>query len=191
MGSAPRALLAGGLGVAASFVVACGGGSGLLNADQANSLNSQLDQVSSAVDAGQCNAAADAVTTFSNAVINLPPSVSATLTNNLKQGASTVAQLAAKDCQSQTTTTTSSSTTSSSTTSSTPTTTTTTSSPTTTTNTPTTTSSNTTPTTTSSATSTTGSGTTSTTGGSGGAGLGGSGTGGGGGSGTGGNGNSQ
>ena len=50
MGYAPRALLAGGLGFAVSFLVACGGGSGLLSADQASSLNGQLDQVSSAVE---------------------------------------------------------------------------------------------------------------------------------------------
>src|ERR1700694_1988201 len=142
MGYAPRALLAGGLGFAVSFLVACGGGSGLLSTTQADTLNSQLDQVASAVSAGQCGAAANAVTTFSNAVINLPPSVSGTLTRNLEQAASTVAQLAAKDCQNPTTSTTSSSTSTSTSTSttSTPTTTTTTSTPTTTTTTSSTTS---------------------------------------------------
>jgi hypothetical protein len=161
MGYAPRALLAGGLGFAVSFLVACGGGSGLLSTNQADTLNSQLDQVASAVSAGQCGAAANALTTFSNAVINLPPSVSGTLTRNLEQGASTVAQLAAKDCQNTTTSTTSSSTSTSTSTS------------------------------TTTATTQTGSGTTNTTSASGGAALGGGGTGGSGGSGTGGNGNGQ
>ena len=78
MGFAPRALLAGGLGFAVAFLAACGGGSGLLSAGQANDLNNSLDQLSNAVGSGQCGAAADAVTTFSNAVVNLPPSVSST-----------------------------------------------------------------------------------------------------------------
>jgi hypothetical protein len=185
MGYAPRAMLAGGLGFALSFLVACGGGSGLLSADQANTLNSQLDQIANAVNSGQCNAAADAVTTFSNSIVNLPPSVSATLTRNLQQGASTVQQLAAQDCQ-HTTSSTTSSTSTSTTSTSTPSTTTSSST------TPTSTStSSSTSTTTSTATTPTSSGTTSTTSGSGGAGLGGGGTGGSGGSGTGGNGNPQ
>jgi hypothetical protein len=182
MGFAPRALLAGGLGFAAALLAACGGSSGLLSGSQANNLNASLDQLSNAVDAGQCGAAANAVTTFSNAVVDLPPSVSATLTHNLEQGASTVAQLAAKDCQTASSTTSSTTTSSSTTTTSTPTSTsTTTSTPTTTTSTPTTTTSTT-------ATTQTGSGTTSTDSGSGGAGLGGSGGGGSGGGGTGGSG---
>ena len=160
---APRALLAGGLGFAVSFLVACGGGSGLLSADQANSLNSQLDQVSTAVVSGQCGAAADAASGLTNAVENLSGSVNATLVGNLKQGVSTVSELAARNCHPQTTTPT------------TPTT------PTTTTNTtttPTATTPSTTtsaPPTTSSATTTTPAGTTSTGGGTGGAGIGGGG----------------
>jgi hypothetical protein len=185
MGYAPRVLLAGGLGFALAFLVACGGGSGLLSSDQANGLNSELDQLANAINSGQCGAAADAVSTFSNLVVGLPASVSPTLTNNLKQGATTVQQLAARDCH-NTTSSTTSSTSSSTTSSSTPTTT---SSSTTT---PSTTSSTTSSsTTTSSATTPTTSGTTSTTSGSGGAGLGGGGTGGSGGSGTGGSGNPQ
>jgi hypothetical protein len=178
---APQALLAGGLGFAVSFLVACGGGSGLLTADQANNLNSQLDQVSSALDAGQCDAAASAAAGLRNAVENLPASINSTLVSNLKQGASTVGDLATTECHSQTTKTTTTPTTSTSTTS-------TTSTQSTTTTPSTTTSSSSTTTTappqtvTTTATTTTGSGTTSTAGGSGGAGL----LGGGGGSGSGG-----
>jgi hypothetical protein len=162
---APRALLAGGLGFAVSFLVACGGGSGLLSADQASSLNSQLDQVSAAVASGHCGAVTNAATGLTNAVENLPASVNSTLINNLKQGVTTVSNLAAKDCHTQITTpttpttptvTTPSTTTPSTTTPSTPTTTTT------------------APPTTSTATTTTPSGTTST-GGTGGAGIGGGG----------------
>jgi len=166
MGYAHRAVLAGGLGLAASILVACGGSSGLLSGGQAGNLNAQLDQVSQAVNAGQCAAAANAASAFSLAVQNLPGSVNAGLVNNLQQGAQTISVLAARDCRLQSTTTTT--TTSSSTTSSSTTTTTSSSTPTTTSSTTSTTS---TPTS-STATSTTSSGT-STTSGSGGAGLGG------------------
>jgi hypothetical protein len=176
MGYAPRALLAGGLGFAVSFLVACGGGANLLSGGEASNLNSRLDSISSAVDSGQCGAAANGVSGFGNDVANLHATVSPTLRRNLLQGISTVAKLAGHDCRTTSSTTTSSTTTSSSTTSTT-TSTSTSSSTSTTTSTPTST-------TTSSATTTTGSGTTST-GGSGGAGLGG---GAGGGNGNGGNG---
>jgi hypothetical protein len=183
MRHAPRALLAGGLGFAVSFLVACGGGSGLLTGNQADTLNSQLDQVSAAFQSGQCGAAASAATAFSNAIENLPASVNASLINNLRQGASAVGQLTATNCRTQSTTTTATTPTSS-TTSSTATTTSTTSS----------TNTTATQTITTPATTSTGSGTT-TSGGTGGAGLGnGNGNGGSGGAGTGngnGNGNGQ
>ncbi|MBV9414575.1 MAG: hypothetical protein JO363_06310, partial [Solirubrobacterales bacterium] len=57
---APRAILAGGLGFAAAFVVACGGSSGLLSGDQSIALSGQADQISSAVQAGDCAAAINA-----------------------------------------------------------------------------------------------------------------------------------
>ena len=55
-----RATIAGGLGFAVSFLVACGGGGGLLSGNQASSLNSQLDQVTSALDSGNCGAVTSA-----------------------------------------------------------------------------------------------------------------------------------
>jgi hypothetical protein len=100
-----RALLAGGLGLAVSLLVACGGGAGLLSSNQANTLTSQLDQVSLAVASGNCAAASSAVSDFSNMVSNLPTSVNQTLRDNLTQDATTLGQLAAKDCQNATTTT--------------------------------------------------------------------------------------
>ncbi|HKO27386.1 MAG TPA: hypothetical protein VJU80_08005 [Solirubrobacteraceae bacterium] len=160
---APRAILAGGLGFAASFVVACGGGSGLLSGDQSDALSGQADHVVSAVQNGNCGAAVNASAVLNSDVQTLPVTVNPTLRRNLTQGASTIAQLARKDCRHHTTATaapkTSSSTTTTSTSTSTSTTTTT---PTTTTSTSTTSTSATTPTDT---------GTTSTT--TGGAGLGG------------------
>ena len=100
MGIGSRATLAASLGFAVSFVVACGGGNGLLSSDQASSLNAQLGSVSSAVAAGKCGVATSAARAFSNQVADLPPKISTTLVQNLGQGAATVGQLAAKDCQS-------------------------------------------------------------------------------------------
>ena len=185
MRKAPRVILAGWLGLAASVLVACGGSSGLLSGTQAETLQAQLDQVSSALGSKQCATAINAATAFKTAVDGLPGSVNATLTSNLNQGATTLSQLTAKQCPTTTATATTSAKTSSSTsseTSSAPPSSTTTSS-TTSTTTPTTTTSSTsssssssvttsTPSTTSSATTQTSSGNTSTTGGTGGAGLG-------------------
>jgi hypothetical protein len=106
MRHAPRALLAGGLGFAVSVLVACGGGSGLLSADQASTLNGTLDRLAAAVAAGQCGTASGAINQLTNAVANLPATVSTTLQANLNQGASTVAQLSIRDCQNAKTTTT-------------------------------------------------------------------------------------
>jgi hypothetical protein len=95
-----RAILAGGLGFTAAFVVACGGTNGLLTADQGSTLSSRLDAVSKAVNSGNCAAATSAANAFNTAVGNLPPSVSTKLVQNLGDGAQTVEQLAAKDCSS-------------------------------------------------------------------------------------------
>ncbi len=173
MGYGSRAFLAGGLGFAVSFLVACGGGNGLLTSNQASSLNNQLGSVSSAVAAGQCGAATSAAQAFSNQVKNLPSTVSTTLVQNLAQGAGTVGDLAARDCQSSSSSSSTSSSTTSPTTTTTTTTSTTTSSPTTTTSSPTTTN----PTTSSTATNPPPTGTSQTSS-NGGTGLGGTGTGG-------------
>jgi hypothetical protein len=164
----PRAVLAGGLGFAAAFLVACGGGSGLLSSDQNGKLQSQLDRIQSAVTSGNCQAATSAADSFSTEVQNLPPTVNSTLRSGLSQDANTVGTLAAKDCQAATTTTPTS--TSTSTTNSTTTTTTTKSATTTPTSTSTTPTSTSTSTSSSTATTPPTSGT-SSTGGSGGAGL--------------------
>lgn len=166
MRSVPRALLAGGLGFAVSLVVAaCGGGSGLLSSNQASTISSQLDQISSALQSGDCRAVSSATVGLSDAVASLPGSVSPTLRSNLDQGVSTVGRLANQDCRNAPATTTPTTTTTT-----TPTTTSQTSSTTQTTTTTPTTTSTTTPTTSTSATTPAGPGTTST--GSGGAGLG-------------------
>ena len=153
---APRAILAGGLGFAVSFVVACGGSSGLLSGDQSDALSGQADQVSAAVQSGNCGAAVSASAVLGNQVQTLPVTINPTLRRNLNQGASTIAELARKDCRHTTSTqstTASSSTTATSTSTSTSTSTTT---PTTTTSTSTTSSTATTPTDTGSTSTTTG-----------------------------------
>jgi hypothetical protein len=111
MGIHSRAFLAGGLGFTVAFVVACGGSNGLLSANENSSLTSQLNSVSSALQSHQCGAAASAAAALTNAVDNLPPSVTTTLIRNLSQGAGTVSQLAVRDCTSSTTTTTTTTTT--------------------------------------------------------------------------------
>jgi hypothetical protein len=94
-----RVILAGGLGFAAALLIAaCGGGSGLLSGDQSSTLSNQLDQVSSNLAAGNCAGVSKAVTALNNAAGSLPATVNVTLRNNLIQGASTVAELARKDC---------------------------------------------------------------------------------------------
>ena len=100
----PRALLAGGLCLAALNLAACGGSSGLLSADQSSSLNAQLSQVSDAVSSGQCSSASSAADGLSAAVGNLG-GVNARLTQNLQQAASTVSVLARSQCTSSTSTT--------------------------------------------------------------------------------------
>jgi hypothetical protein len=107
MGLCSRAFLAGGLGFAAAFVVACGGSNGLLSADQNTTLSSRLDAISQAVNSGNCSAATNAADAFNTAVGDLAPSVSTTLVQNLGDGAQTVKQLAARDCASASSSTTS------------------------------------------------------------------------------------
>jgi hypothetical protein len=95
---ASRAVLAGALGFAAAFVVACGGGSGLLSSNDASSLNNQLDSVSSALASKNCGDVSSATSRLADDVVNLPSSINSTLRNNLTQGVSTIAQLARRQC---------------------------------------------------------------------------------------------
>ncbi len=100
-----RAIPAGGLGFAVSLLIAaCGGGAGLLSSDQSSTLSSQLNQVSAALAAGNCGGVSRAATALNNAAGGLPAAVNVTLRNNLIQGASTVAELAQKDCHQTTST---------------------------------------------------------------------------------------
>src|ERR1700742_1097419 len=106
MGFGSRAFLAGGLGFAAAFAVACGGSNRLLSGEQSSTLSNRLDAVASAVSAGNCGAARNASAALNNAVADLPASVSTKLVQNLGQGAATISQLAAHDCSSSSSSTT-------------------------------------------------------------------------------------
>ena len=106
MGFGSRALLAAVLGFAAAFVVACGSsGNGLLSSGQSSSIAAQLTAISNAVQAGHCGQATAASGDLTNLVAGLPKDVSQTLVTNLGQGASTVQELAAKDCATKSTST--------------------------------------------------------------------------------------
>jgi hypothetical protein len=100
-----RALLAGGLGFAvAVLVAACGGSSGVLSADQAATLNSQLSAVASAIDSQSCSKAGEAAQSFDNSVANLPGSVSSKLTSYLKKASGQLAEQAEPYCEQDQTT---------------------------------------------------------------------------------------
>jgi hypothetical protein len=106
MGFGSRALLAAVLGFAAAFVVACGSSTnGLLSSGQSSSIASQLTAISQAVQAGHCGQATTASNKLTNLVADLPAGVNQKLVANLGQGASTVQELAAKDCTTRSTST--------------------------------------------------------------------------------------
>jgi hypothetical protein len=106
MGFGSRALLAAVLGFAAAFVVACGSsGNGLLSSGQSSSIAAQLTAISNAVQAGHCGKATTASNRLTTLVADLPSGVNQKLVANLGQGASTVQELAAKDCTTQSTST--------------------------------------------------------------------------------------
>src|ERR1700722_2280457 len=106
MGFGSRALLAAVLGFAAAFVVACGSSSnGLLSSGQSSSIAAQLTAISNAVQAGHCGKATSASHNLTDLVAGLPAGVNQKLVANLGQGASTVQELAAKDCTTKSTST--------------------------------------------------------------------------------------
>ena len=102
MGLRPRAFLAGILGFTVAFVVACGGGNGLLSSNQSANLSGKLDALDSAVGAHNCGQAHGAAQDLQNAVAALPSTINRTLANDLGQGASTLSQLADRDCTTST-----------------------------------------------------------------------------------------
>lgn len=97
-------LAAGSLGLGAAFLAACGERSDLISTGDAGSVNAALDAVDGAVGKGKCDAANRAAAALRDEVASLPLTVNARLRRNLSEGASTVTELAARDCQATTTT---------------------------------------------------------------------------------------
>jgi hypothetical protein len=113
MRSALRALVAGGLGFAVSLIAACGGGSHVLSADQANALRSQLDRLQSAINRGSCTGVQSGLSQLSVEISNVPNSTART---NLTEGFETLQRQASTECQVSTPKTTSTATTTNTTT---------------------------------------------------------------------------
>jgi hypothetical protein len=97
MGFANRAIVAAGLGFAVSALVGCGGSGSLLSSDQANRLSTQLEQASQDIASYHCKSADTDISNFRSSVDSLN-SVNSTLIRNLDQGASTISDLASRDC---------------------------------------------------------------------------------------------
>jgi hypothetical protein len=87
------------LGGATSLLVACGGSTaGLIPQSNADELNGQLRDISSAVDAGNCTAANEATAAFLQAVRALPESVDQRITLRLSSGVKTLERRVPIDC---------------------------------------------------------------------------------------------
>jgi hypothetical protein len=91
-------LLAALLGVGAAFLVACGDRNGLIPAGDAARIKSDLSAVSSAVDAGNCDAAGVAATRVRGDILKLPSSVDRSLVDRLNEGASALSDRAPVQC---------------------------------------------------------------------------------------------
>ena len=106
----PILLLAAALGVASSFLVACGDRNGLLPSSAASAINSDLDQASSLVDAQECRRAQAAVVDAQATAAELPRTVDAdlrtTLGDNLAHVLSRVRSQCGRTTTPKTTTTT-------------------------------------------------------------------------------------
>ncbi len=94
----PRALLAGGLGLAAAFLTACGGSSGLLSTNENSALNGALNAASTDLLDGHCASAQKAIGSVETQVANLPGSINPTLVSDLSNGTQAVRSLAKQHC---------------------------------------------------------------------------------------------
>lgn len=95
-------LVAGLLGVGAAMLVACGEQrADLIPAGSAENLSSALGDVQRAVDDGDCDAAARALTRARGALVNLPESVNDRLAARLQEGIDNLEQVAPDECAQQ------------------------------------------------------------------------------------------
>jgi len=100
-------LLAAVLGVGCGVLAACGGSgdrSALIPQRSADRLKSALSDVRSAVDDGNCQAAARAIVRARGILVNLPQAVDDRLVARLRQGIDNLQQIAPQQCQQQDTT---------------------------------------------------------------------------------------
>ena len=86
-------------GAGCSFALGCGGDDGLIAAKNASEINRHLDELRSAVDSGQCTAAAAAIRQVQADVQNLPGSVDASLRRQIRAGYRKLAGTYGSDCQ--------------------------------------------------------------------------------------------
>jgi hypothetical protein len=86
------------LGAATALLVACGGGDGRIPANNASSLTSALNQISSDYRAGRCVDAQRAVARAQNAVLALPDTVDARLRRRLQSGIQNLAGKVPASC---------------------------------------------------------------------------------------------
>jgi hypothetical protein len=93
------------LGVAAAGLVACGGSASdrrdLIPERSADRLKSALSDVRSAVDDGNCEAAARAVSRARGILVNLPSAVDDRLVARLRRGLDNLDQVAPRECEQQ------------------------------------------------------------------------------------------
>jgi hypothetical protein len=100
MGFANRATLAAGIGFAVAALAGCGSGGGLLSRSEADQLDTQLSNASSALSAGNCKGAEVALENFTSSVEGLV-SINATLLSNLDAGARKILTLTLAECGKQ------------------------------------------------------------------------------------------
>jgi len=99
-----RPLIAGMLGLAAAFLVACGDRNGLLSSSDADSIEQQLDSAQAALNSQSCARATAAANRAQQVIARLPSDVDPRLRKRLNRGATRLVTLAARDCsQPQTT----------------------------------------------------------------------------------------
>jgi hypothetical protein len=99
-----RPLIAGLLGFAAAFLIACGDRNGLIPGSDADAIDSQLDSAQAALDSQSCAQATAAAQRAQLRIARLPASVDPKLRARLTEGANRLVTLAARDCtQPQTT----------------------------------------------------------------------------------------
>jgi len=100
-------LLAAVLGVGCGVLAACGGSGGdrsaLIPQRSADRLKSALSDVRSAVDDGNCQAAARAIVRARGILVNLPQAVDDRLVARLREGIDNLQQIAPQQCQQDTT----------------------------------------------------------------------------------------